>query len=270
MLYSRDTIPLADVKSALNFMELRTILNSKGSDNQAEGLFVKGRSKNSSNFRGRSSERDSGKGKSRDRLQSKSKKKVKCYYCKKYEHYKSECPKLKNKEEGDKQSSSFVAYVVEGNSKGLDLVLLVTISDHRSNNKWVLDTTCTFHMSPKKDWFTTYDAVNGGLVLMGNNVACKIVGIGSIRIRMHDGIVRILTNVRHIPDLKKNLISLGTLDFLGYKYSSEGGVIWVNKGSLVIMKGNKVDGLYFLQGSTMIGSAMVSSSNDPDLGTTYL
>jgi hypothetical protein len=55
MLYCRDTISLADVKSAFNFMELRTKLNSKGSDNQAEGLFVKGRSENSSNFRGRSS-----------------------------------------------------------------------------------------------------------------------------------------------------------------------------------------------------------------------
>jgi hypothetical protein len=45
-------------------------------------------------------------------------------------------------------------------------------------------------MSPKRDWFTTYESVNGGLVLMGNDVACKIVGIGTIRIRMHDGIVR--------------------------------------------------------------------------------
>jgi hypothetical protein len=42
---------------------------------------------------------------------------------------------------------------------------------------------------------------------MGNNIACKIVGICTIKIRMHDGIV-----------LKKNLISLGTLDSLGYKY----------------------------------------------------
>jgi hypothetical protein len=33
MLYSRDTISLADVKSVLNFMELRTRLNEKGSDN---------------------------------------------------------------------------------------------------------------------------------------------------------------------------------------------------------------------------------------------
>jgi hypothetical protein len=93
---------------------------------------------------------------------------------------------------------------------------------------------------------------------MGNNIACKIVGICIIRIRMHDGIV-----------LKKNLISLGTLDSIGYKYFGEGGVIWVSKGSLVIMKGTKVDGHYFLQGSTVTSSAVVSSSN-PDSDTTHL
>jgi hypothetical protein len=108
MLYGRDTISIADFKSTLNSMELRTRLNVKGSDNQVDDLFVKGRLKNSSNFRGRSSERDS-------EGRSKSKKNVQCYYCKKYGHYKSECPKLKNKEEGDKLSSSSVAGVVEEN-----------------------------------------------------------------------------------------------------------------------------------------------------------
>lgn len=67
MLYGRDVISLADVKSALNSLELCTRLNGKDSDNQAEGLFVKGRSENFSNFIGRSSERGSGKGKSRGR-----------------------------------------------------------------------------------------------------------------------------------------------------------------------------------------------------------
>jgi hypothetical protein len=54
---------------------------------------------------------------------------------------------------------------------------------------------------------------------MGNGVTCKIVGIGAVRIRMHDEIVRTLKNVRHVLDLKKNLISLGILDSLGYEYS---------------------------------------------------
>jgi hypothetical protein len=67
-----------------------------------------------------------------------------------------------------------VASVVEAKSEGPDLVLTVTISDDRFNDKWVLDSACTFHMSPKRDWFTTYESVNGGSVLMGNDVACKI------------------------------------------------------------------------------------------------
>jgi hypothetical protein len=86
MMYDRDIISLADGKSTLNSMKLMTRLNRKDSDNQAQGLFLKGHSKNYTNFRGRSSERDLGKSKSRGRLQSKSKKKVKCYYCKKYGH----------------------------------------------------------------------------------------------------------------------------------------------------------------------------------------
>ena len=55
---------------------------------------------------------------------------------------------------------------------------------------------------------------------MGNGIPCKIVGVGSIRIRMFDGIVRELMDVRYVPELKSNLISLGVLDSCGYKYTS--------------------------------------------------
>ena len=37
--------------------------------------------------------------------------------------------------------------------------------------------------------------------------------------RMFDRQVRTLMNVRHVPDLKKNLLSLGALEGLGYKFS---------------------------------------------------
>ncbi|GKA51926.1 retrovirus-related pol polyprotein from transposon TNT 1-94 [Tanacetum coccineum] len=54
-----------------------------------------------------------------------------------------------------------------------------------------------------------------------------------------DGVVRTLTDVRHVPDLKKNLISLGVLDSKGFKYTSENGVLRVSKGALVVMKATK-------------------------------
>ncbi|GKG00511.1 hypothetical protein Tco_0302201, partial [Tanacetum coccineum] len=50
---------------------------------------------------------------------------------------------------------------------------------------------------------------------------------------------RTLTDVRHVPDLKKNLISLGVLDSKGVKYMSENGVLCVSKGALVVMRATK-------------------------------
>ncbi|KAK2970265.1 hypothetical protein RJ640_000824 [Escallonia rubra] len=59
---------------------------------------------------------------------------------------------------------------------------------------------------------------------------------------MHDGIVRTLTDVRHVPELRKNLISLGTLDSNDYRYRA---------------------------GSTVTGTSAASSS-DIDSDTTKL
>jgi len=55
---------------------------------------------------------------------------------------------------------------------------------------------------------------------------------------MHDGMIRTLTNVRHVPDFKRNLISPGTLESPGCKYTVEGGVLKVCKGALVLIKAN--------------------------------
>ena len=79
-------------------------------------------------------------------------------------------------------------------------------------------------MTPNKDWFHTYRLVNSGFVLMGNDLSCKVVRIGNIRIKMIDGVVRTLCVVRHIPDLRKNLISLVTLNCKRFSYKSTSGV----------------------------------------------
>ena len=94
-------------------------------------------------------------------------------------------------------------------------------------------------MCPHRDCFSTYKPLNVGVVLMGNDAQCNVVGIDTIRIKTLDGIVRTLSNVSHIPNLKCNLISLGTLESNGYKYSAEGGVLKISKGALVLMKGDR-------------------------------
>lgn len=53
---------------------------------------------------------------------------------------------------------------------------------------------------------------------------------------IHDGVERIIKEVRFVPEFKRNLISLGTLESSGCTFNSENGAMKVSKGSLVVMK----------------------------------
>ena len=70
-------------------------------------------------------------------------------------------------------------------------------------------------MTPNRDWFSTYEHVHKGAGLIGNNAFCKVAGIGTVHIKMFDGVVRTLSDFGHVLDLKRNLISLSTLDAKG-------------------------------------------------------
>ena len=137
---------------------------------------------------------------------------------------------------------------------------MVATHEYKRENEWILDSGCSFHMTPNKGLFTTHERVDGGNVTMGNNATCKIVGVGSIQIKMFDGMVRTLSDVRHVPGLKKNLISLSTLDKNGCRIACQGGVLKVIRRSLVVIKGKMYGSLYTLEGSTIFGSVNVSTS----------
>ena len=49
---------------------------------------------------------------------------------------------------------------------------------------------------------------------MGDDHPCNIEGMGTVRIKMDDGIVRELKEVRYVPQLKRNLISVDALEAL--------------------------------------------------------
>ena len=63
---------------------------------------------------------------------------------------------------------------------------------------------------------------------------------------MFDAVVRTLDDVRHVSYLKRNLISLSTLDTKGYNYTSEGGVLKISKGALVVMKGHQKTAMLYV------------------------
>ena len=139
---------------------------------------------------------------------------------------------------------------------------LACVSSVTSTDEWLCDSACSFHMCFRKEWFLNFTELDDGVVYLADNQPCKIAGIGSISLKNHDGSTRVLTYVRYIPKLEKNLISLGTLESKGFTIILQNGILKVVSGALVVMKGIRRNNLYLYQGSTAVGIAAAVSEVD--------
>jgi len=54
---------------------------------------------------------------------------------------------------------------------------------------------------------------------------------------MFDGMVWKLKEVRYVPQLKRNIISVGALEALGLRVSVRYGVLKMTQGSMIVLKG---------------------------------
>ncbi|KAH9763594.1 hypothetical protein KPL70_001222 [Citrus sinensis] len=87
---------------------------------------------------------------------------------------------------------------------------------------------------------------------------------GLVKIKMFDEVTRILHGVRHAPELKRNLISLGMLDNFKYSFNSDNGGIRVTKGGTIVMRGEKKNGLYVSIGSSIPVNVVMTVESDVD------
>lgn len=92
---------------------------------------------------------------------------------------------------------------------------------------------------------------------MVNNGACSVIDNGEVQIKMHYYIVRMLMNPSYVLELKKNLVSLSTLNSLDCSYHVEDGILTVSSSTLAVKKMKLKNGLYILKGSKVVGVALV-------------
>ncbi|KAG8499139.1 hypothetical protein CXB51_005544 [Gossypium anomalum] len=182
-----------------------------------------------------------------------------CRYCKKLGHVKADCYKLRNKRAAESNEEDVTGANL-ADENGDDFLLVSTSDNIKLTSEWILDSGCSFHMCPNREWFSTYSLVEGGVVRVGNNSFSKVIGIGTVKIKMHDGTIRTLSNVRYEPDLRKNLISLSILDLKGYRINIKSSDIKVSRGALVLLKGKRTGSLYILEGATVTGEIRRPSS----------
>nr|GEV26563.1 retrovirus-related Pol polyprotein from transposon TNT 1-94 [Tanacetum cinerariifolium] len=98
---------------------------------------------------------------------------------------------------------------------------------------WIMDLGCSYHMTPKD--------------------------ISKVRIQLRDESSFVLHNVRYIPELKRNLISLGTLEKEGFTVKLQSDKVKVINGSRVVLSEIRRDNcVYSLDGHTIVGELNAS------------
>lgn len=80
-----------------------------------------------------------------------------------------------------------------------------------------------------KIYFSDYQEIDGGKIMMENNAVCRIIGMGNMNLKLQNREIWEFREVRHVPDLKRTLISLIELELLwrvlrGMEYMS-----WMGK-----------------------------------------
>lgn len=142
--------------------------------------------------------------------------------------------------------------------------LILTASVQHVKDEWVLDSGASFHITPNKELLFDLEEFKGGKVFMGNNTQCDVQGMGKIKVLNSDGSVIILTEVRYMPSMSRNLISYGCLDKAGCHYEGNDGMIQFYKGDQKVLAGKYKDGLYYLDG-VVSKSEVVVAKLDTDL-----
>ena len=86
-----------------------------------------------------------------------------------------------------------------------------------------MDSGASFHTTPHREIIQNYVAGDFGKVYLADSSALDVVGMGNVRILLPNGSVWLLEKVRHIPKLRRNLISVGQLDDEGHVILFVGG-----------------------------------------------
>jgi Integrase core domain. len=126
-----------------------------------------------------------------------------------------------------------------------------------------MDSGASFHATSSRDLFDSYVPGNLGKVYLGDDQPCNVVGKGEVQIKLNGSAWK-LKDVRHIPDLRKNLISVGQLASEGYITTFNSDSWKVSRGAMTVARGKKTGTLYMT--TDACGSIAVAESNeDPNL-----
>ncbi|KAL2251745.1 UNVERIFIED_CONTAM: Retrovirus-related Pol polyprotein from transposon TNT 1-94 [Sesamum indicum] len=268
--YGRDSVNLETVVNGLKSKEMDLRAN-KPSQNQHEVNSVRGRPKfknsryNRSKSRSKSRNGYRNKSRPRENFNDDKTRERRCYNCGIKGHYIKDCRKPRKDNRDRYEEKEKVNNVSDENNGEVFVVCEANSVNSFDMHEWLIDSGCTFHMSPFKDIFTNLRYEHAGFVSMANEKRCEIEGLGDISMCFKDGYKMTLKNVRYVPDLSHNLISCAALEEDGLEGRWGKGLMKIMKGSLVVFKAERKRNLYICTVSYDYLAASVSECDSTTL-----
>ena len=97
------------------------------------------------------------------------------------------------------------------------------LASKKLNQKWILDSGCSQHITRDEDQFISLEAKKEGMVTFGDNAKGKIIGIGKVPISSFSCI----ENVLLVEGLKHNLLSIDQLCDKNFNVSFKSSICYV-------------------------------------------
>ncbi|TXG52111.1 hypothetical protein EZV62_021280 [Acer yangbiense] len=135
---------------------------------------------------------------------------------------------IKARAECKSRKQNFQANVAEDGGRSETLLLACNMAEDGAKNKWFLDSGCSNHMCGEKEMFTQLDESFTSSVNFGNDTTVPVMGKGKISITLKDGSQNAISDVLFVPNLHKNLLSVGQLLEKGYDIRIHEGICTIN------------------------------------------
>src|SRR6266487_4225588 len=240
----KGVVSLETAKGGILNEEMRR--KTQGTSSQSEVLVTENR--------GRSQKKEPKGGRENSRSKSKGRyKNMECNYCHKSGHIQKYCYQWRKDNKGKKGKQKQRDHEDHDDDRVTTAINddLVILRDHESINlvsdesMWIVDSGATLHVTPRKEFFTSYTSGDFGGLKMGNDGVAKVIGVGDICLQTNMGMQLLLRDVKYAPDVRFNLISVHMLDDCGYDNHFGSGKWKLSKGNLVVARGEKTSKLYW-------------------------
>jgi hypothetical protein len=160
--------------------------------------------------------------------------KVKCFVCKKFGHYAGQCPNRKKKTSGTAAIAEETDFQTQFQKECAFHACCSSVEF--SPHIWFIDSGASSHMTGVKEHFSDLRGTEVRIdISLGDNRVVTVAGIGTVSFRRENLPPISFTDVLFVPGMKKNLISVATLQDRGL------GVLFRGTEVLIYPRGSSMD-----------------------------